>query len=242
LTGTADNTFSGGTTINAGELQISDSQALGTGGVFLNGGALTARGGSRSPANPVTIGGPFILNGGNGGGNLLTLSGSVNLSGSTRTVTVDATGGAVLSGVISNGGLTKAGGATLTISGANNFSGDTRIAAGTLTLGSNAALQNSTLDMNGADAGSLSFGSRTAASFGGLKRIARLEPVKRLVRHRGCDSWRKRTKHDLLWCVEWHWQQPHQDRRGHVDVVRREYVHEHNHGGCGDFAHQRLHR
>ena len=44
-----------------------------------------------------------------------------------------------------------------------------RIAAGTLALSNALALQNSTVDMNSLDAGSLSFGSLAAATIGGLK-------------------------------------------------------------------------
>ncbi|TAL05279.1 MAG: hypothetical protein EPO07_03785, partial [Verrucomicrobia bacterium] len=47
--------------------------------------------------------------------------------------------------------------------------GDTRITAGTLALANASALGASTLDMNTSDAGSLSFGTLTAASIGGLK-------------------------------------------------------------------------
>ncbi len=55
----------------------------------------------------------------------------------------------------------------LTLSGANTFNGTTNIAQGTLTLGNSLALQNSTLSYNNGD-GTLSFGTLTAATFGGL--------------------------------------------------------------------------
>lgn len=53
--------------------------------------------------------------------------------------------------------LTKAGTGNLVLSGANSFTGDTRITAGNLALGHVNALSTSTLDMNTADAGTVSF-------------------------------------------------------------------------------------
>lgn len=128
------NTFTGGFTLNAGEVQFFVSSVLGTGTLTINGGSLAARSGPRLPGNDVVIGGDFTLNSANAGGNLLTLTGAVDLGGSTRTITVDATGNAAISGDISNGGLTKAGTRTLTLSGTNTYTGDTTISAGTLTL------------------------------------------------------------------------------------------------------------
>jgi autotransporter-associated beta strand protein len=71
----------------------------------------------------------------------------------------------VLSG---QGGLNKLGSGTLTLSGANTFTGETTVAEGVLTLGNAAALQKSTLDYN-AYGGTLSFGTLTSATLGGLE-------------------------------------------------------------------------
>jgi fibronectin-binding autotransporter adhesin len=65
-------------------------------------------------------------------------------------------------------GLTKTGLNSITLSGTNTYTGDTTINGGTLTLGNSLAMQNSTLDY-GNFGGSLSFGTLTAATLGGLK-------------------------------------------------------------------------
>ena len=50
----------------------------------------------------------------------------------------------------------------------NTYQGSTRIQSGTLTVGHPLALQNTVIDMNASDAGTLSFGSQTTATLGGL--------------------------------------------------------------------------
>jgi fibronectin-binding autotransporter adhesin len=180
------NTFSGGMILNAGEVQFNNNLALGTGPLIINGGAFAARIAARTVTNAVTVNGDFTLNSANAGGNAMTFTGNVDLGNATRTITVasSANPSAFMSGVISAGnpsvGLIKAGNSTFNISGANTFSGDTRIVAGSLQLrattgaaaGTSLALQNSTLDLNAADAGNLAFqGSvgTVAATLGGLK-------------------------------------------------------------------------
>ena len=72
-------------------------------------------------------------------------------------------------GVISGwGSVTQLGSGALMLTSANTYSGDTRITNGTLVLDDPLALQDTTLDMNGADAGILSFGTLSSAIFGGL--------------------------------------------------------------------------
>ena len=63
-------------------------------------------------------------------------------------------------------GLVKLGPNALLLSAANSYYGNTLVGGGTLALGNSLALQNSTLDTSGT--GVVSFGSLTAATFGGL--------------------------------------------------------------------------
>jgi len=107
--------------------------------------------------------------------------------GAVKTFTVNqATSGTYAGLITGNLAFTKAGAGNLTlvpvfittngantfVSGTNTFTGDTRVNGGTLTLSTavgttSLALAGSTFDSDGA--GTLSFGSMTAATFGGLK-------------------------------------------------------------------------
>ena len=109
---TGQNSYGGGTTINAGTVSISSDGNLGnaSGGVTLNGGALQTTANLAS-ARSITLG--------SGGGTFspdtgtkLTLSGPI--------------GGA--------GGLTMAGAGTLALAGANTYAGGTAVTAGALLL------------------------------------------------------------------------------------------------------------
>ena len=65
-------------------------------------------------------------------------------------------------------GIAKTGTGMLTLTTSNTFTGDTRVTAGGLRLGHAAAIVNSTFDTLSGSAGSLSFGTLTSATFGGL--------------------------------------------------------------------------
>jgi autotransporter-associated beta strand protein len=163
----AANTFSGGFTLNSGVVKMSSNNVLGTSTVTLNGGVLASNNGnSRSVSNNLTVGGNFSLGQSSGGTGAVTLSGTVDLGAATRTITVDNTTDTI-SGVISNGGLTKAGSGTLILSGNNTYSGATNVSAGTLVIASNLALQNSALDTSGAGSVTLA-ASITTPTIGGL--------------------------------------------------------------------------
>jgi|GEM_PF-620529 len=130
-------TYSGGTTLSAGTLQLGaasvgsvgaiTSSAIGTGSLALNGGQLSSGSGvARTILNAVTVGGNVILGNATNDGKL-TFGAGVDLGGATRTLTTDSS--VEFSGVVGNGGITKAGNATLTLSGSNSYTGTTTINA-----------------------------------------------------------------------------------------------------------------
>ncbi len=121
-----NNSYSGGTTIEAGTLQINNVSAIGS-----TSGTLTVNGGTLDLNNfDTTV------------GNLTGTGGTItsNVTGN-RTLTIgqgNGTGGNY-QGVIANGtgttALTKVGTGTITFSGANTYTGLTTVSAGTLQIG-----------------------------------------------------------------------------------------------------------
>ncbi|NBW97405.1 MAG: hypothetical protein EBR28_11925, partial [Planctomycetia bacterium] len=150
------NTFSGGVTVSDGVLNLGGATALGTSGgsLAVNGGTVDLRGFG------ATIG---DLSGSSAG----TITSSSN---TTATLTVGGANSTRFDGALANSAGTlnfvKQGAGSLTLGGANTFTGTTSISAGTLVLDNALALQNSTFDTAGS--ASLSFGTLSAASFGGL--------------------------------------------------------------------------
>ena len=140
------NTFTGNITISMGTFQVGSSSAIpsgsGKGIVTLN------------PTAPNTA--LFDLNGNNQTINSLASSGMGsavvdNSSGSSKILTVGTAGSnpdGTFGGVIQNSyagtvSLTKSGKGMLTLTGTNTYNGATTINAGTLTLGSNGSISNS---------------------------------------------------------------------------------------------------
>jgi len=130
LTLSGNNSYSGTTTINAGTLTAAGGSAIAdTSQVTL---ANTA-GATLNLANSETIGN---LSGGGATGGNVTLG--------ANTLTVNEAGTTTYGGIISGtGGLTKAGAGTMTLSGANTYTGATNISVGTLTLGNNERIADS---------------------------------------------------------------------------------------------------
>ncbi|NKC47946.1 hypothetical protein HED54_03870 [Ochrobactrum anthropi ATCC 49188] len=111
---TGNNTYSGGTSITAGTLSVSNENNLGnvSGQVSIDGGTLKYSQGFASAR-------AFALGAGNG-----TIE------------TDDTVNDTIVDGVVSgNGGLTKSGAGTLVLAKDNTYVGDTTIAGGTLQLG-----------------------------------------------------------------------------------------------------------
>ncbi len=131
------NTYSGGTTVSAGTLQLGGTAALPTGqALTVNGGTLDLNGFSLSVA---------ALNGS---------AGTIQSSGAAALLTTGAGGASsAFYGTIQNGSgsvaLSKTGSGALTLYGNNTYTGGTSLAAGELAVGSGSALGGGTLTLGG---------------------------------------------------------------------------------------------
>jgi fibronectin-binding autotransporter adhesin len=140
----AANSYTGGTTVSAGELALISAGTLGaTTGNLAMGGGLLDLGGSSQTVGAVTITaapstGNTIQN-----GSLTATSYAASNTTGTATVTANLGGGSAT--------LAKSGAGTLTLSGSNSFGGNTSITAGTLNFqGSNALPASSAISVGGA--------------------------------------------------------------------------------------------
>jgi autotransporter-associated beta strand protein len=134
---TGNNTFTGGLTLNNGNLRYygTTSTVLGRGVVTINGGAFNHANTSATVIdNAMVVNGDFSLVGQTG-----TLwGGTMDLNSGTRKITVSVD--SAFSTVLSNGGLNKDGTSTLTLSAANSYAGGTTVSAGTLVANLDGAL------------------------------------------------------------------------------------------------------
>ncbi len=128
--GNANNSYSGGTLINAGTLSISSDGNLGTtsGGVAISGGINSVLSISSSltlnAGRTITIG----SSGGklDAGANMLTIAGPLVNNSSNNHLFIQAAGNTTLSGNLSGtGDIVKQGSGTLALNGANNTFGTT---------------------------------------------------------------------------------------------------------------------
>lgn len=112
----AANTYSGGTILNLGVVQISTSQALGSGTTTYAGNSTL-----RSAADNLNLTNSIVLNN--------SVTGTIDTQGNTT----------IISGTISdtnaNGSIAKSGSGTLVLLGSNSYAGNTTINSGTLQLG-----------------------------------------------------------------------------------------------------------
>jgi len=125
LSGT--NTYTGGTTISAGNLTISGGSALADNGLVT---LSNTSGAVLSVSTSETIG--SLSGGGASGGNVAIAS--------AQTLTVNQTTNTTFSGAISGANLVKTGSGTLTVNGTNTYTGTTTVNGGTLTAASSNAL------------------------------------------------------------------------------------------------------
>lgn len=125
LTLSGNNTFAGGTTVNAGQLTLGHAAALGTAAATVNGGKLDL--GGFTLAKSITLSNGTLSNGTLANSALTVAAGTIsaNLAGSTT--------------------VTKTGAGTATLAVANTYTGATAITGGTLALGDAAALGTSTV-------------------------------------------------------------------------------------------------
>jgi fibronectin-binding autotransporter adhesin len=170
VTLTETNTYSGGTTLSAGQLNINNGgdssgqdSAIGTGPLTINGGAIDNTGGSNItliPSIAETWNGNFSYLGSTNnfdiGAGTVTFTENMVLTVISNTFEVD---GSINDG--GNGlGITKAGGGTLTLTAGNSFFGDFELGAGQLNIGTAGALGYGNLIIDG--------GSSIDNSSGGL--------------------------------------------------------------------------
>jgi autotransporter-associated beta strand protein len=171
LTLSKSSTYTGGTTLNAGALAISNDSALGTGTLTIGGGTIGALGSTRTLSNAVVINGDAVLGLGGGSGASLVLNGNIDLAGATRTITLGNS--ATAGGVISNGGLTvdsTSTGNSFTITNAATYAGPTTLRGGTLALTGAGSIASSALDLTGSTTNAILdiSGVTTSATVGSL--------------------------------------------------------------------------
>ena len=162
LGASAPNTYAGGTTVNAGTLNVAATTTLGaiTGALTLNTG---------------TADSAVILNSSQTVGSLQTGTlgagaATVNLNGSAVALTVNQTASTTYAGGITgNGSLLKAGTGSLTLSGTNTYTGTTTVQAGALIVSGSISGSATTVESGGTLGGTGSAGSVEAQSGGNLE-------------------------------------------------------------------------
>lgn len=125
---TGSNTYTGGTTISDGALQINTNSSAGSGQMTFNGGTLRAGANNLTLSNAVAIG---------------AAAGGFDTNGNTFTVSSNIVDGA------GAGALAKFGTGMLVLSGTNSYSGGTTIQAGTIQATNNASLGSGRLFFEG---------------------------------------------------------------------------------------------
>jgi autotransporter-associated beta strand protein len=120
------NTYTGGTTVNAGTLALSGSGTLGSSA------ALTLGGGTLDLGNLSPTVGAVSITSAAGSGNTIQ---NGSLTGTSYAASLTTGNAIVTANLLGSGvGMTKTGAGTLTLSGANTYTGSTVVRSGTLSL------------------------------------------------------------------------------------------------------------
>lgn len=146
------NSYSGGTTLNAGTLGVGHDKAFGTGKLTINGGALQPVGGTRTLNNPIELNADLTLV------RSLDYSGGISL-GKNVTLTSANAEARPASRVTLSGSITGSKSVTfreganptgmIILSGANTWSEGTTLNSGTIGVGSNKPFGSGRLTING---------------------------------------------------------------------------------------------
>ncbi|NCY22463.1 hypothetical protein EBX31_10990, partial [bacterium] len=171
----ANNTYSGGTYIDAGTLVFSAGTS-GTSGIDIGttAGATTSAATLRLSGVNYTLTKNVLINtGGNRTIDFANSSGTATLDGTVVanksfevSVSTAAASGAITGAITGSGGLTKSGEGTLILSGANTFSGGTTVSAGTLQIGAGSTA--GSISGNIANSGTVAFNRSDALSYSGV--------------------------------------------------------------------------
>ncbi len=151
--------FSGGTTINEGDIRVANVSALGTGGVTVNGGNLDLYGNSISIASLSGTAGVVLDNSIGGGLTILTVDGSASTE---------------FGGQIRNGAygkilaLIKSGPSTLTLTGNNAYTGPTEVEEGLLVVNGSLAPSSVVIVRDGGSVGGSGAVGEVQVDAGGL--------------------------------------------------------------------------
>jgi fibronectin-binding autotransporter adhesin len=133
----ATNTYSGGTTVSGGTLQLGHASALGTGGVTVKGGSTLDLDGNAQSSGAVSL----------VSGNIISSVGAATLTGTSYSVQSGAISANLAGGAA---GLAKTGPGLVSLSGANTFGGPTAVNAGILSAGAlNTLSPNSAVSVGG---------------------------------------------------------------------------------------------
>ena len=150
LSGT--NTYSGGTFISGGTLEVAGDSALGSGAITITGGGIRAAGQARTITNALNLGGNFTLGRATNftGATTLTSNVVINSDNPDSSAPVSSTLSGIISGAYSLGfaqGSNPIGYIALT--GTNTYSGGTLFNGGTVLINNTSALGTGNLTFNG---------------------------------------------------------------------------------------------